>query len=61
MDPGVIETPAGRAPESSPAEETQSDMSPHQISQSQTDDERKSEESTRESSGTAAQSQDPGA
>eukprot|EP00966_Prymnesium_polylepis_P050350 1165156-Prymnesium_polylepis.1 len=34
-------------------------MSPHQIAQSQADDEQKPE-STREGSGTAAQSQDPG-
>eukprot|EP00966_Prymnesium_polylepis_P024086 554679-Prymnesium_polylepis.1 len=60
MDPGVVETTAGRAPENSPAEERQSDRSPHQITQGQRNDGRKSE-STRESSDTAAQSQDPGA
>eukprot|EP00966_Prymnesium_polylepis_P208231 4823414-Prymnesium_polylepis.1 len=60
MDPGIIETPAGRAPENTPAEETQSDMDPHQFAQSQADDAQKSE-NTRESSGTAAQGQDPGA
>eukprot|EP00966_Prymnesium_polylepis_P051246 1186068-Prymnesium_polylepis.1 len=60
MDPGVIGTPPGKAPEDAPAEGTQSDMSPHQITQGQTDDGRKSE-NTRASSGTADQGQDPGA